>query len=263
MVLVAFRTRLFYIGKMKASRKTRIVDDETMPVLDTRKRIVILTGAGVSAESGIRTFRDSNGLWEEHRIEDVATPQGFAKNPELVQSFYNMRRAQLKTAEPNLAHAALAELEKKWQGDFLLVTQNVDNLHERAGSSNVLHMHGQLQQVSCLRTREVFVWKEDVLAESQCPCCHKTGTLRPHIVWFGEMPLYMDTIYKALHHCDYFLSIGTSGQVYPAAGFVAEAKFRKATTIECNLEPSGNPAFDIGIYGRATEKVYTLSRKAQ
>lgn len=230
------------------------------PPLDMRGNIVVLTGAGVSAESGLKTFRDSGGLWENHRIEDVATPQGFERNPALVQRFYNLRRRQLQEVEPNLAHAALAELEKKWQGDFLLVTQNVDDLHERAGSRNVLHMHGELLKVSCLRTMEVFQHGEDITADTLCRCCNRTGTLRPYIVWFGEIPLYMDRIYKAISNCDIFLSIGTSGQVYPAAGFVQDAKFHRAMTIECNMESSKNPAFDFGLYGRATEKVYALSK---
>lgn len=242
---------------------TETVDAMTLPVLNVRQNIVILTGAGISAESGLKTFRDSNGLWEEHPIEDVATPQGFERNPELVQNFYNMRRRQLKGASPNLAHAALAELEKKWKGNFLLVTQNVDNLHRRAGSKHILHMHGELQRVSCQRTLEIFEWTEDVNPDTPCPCCQMAATLRPYIVWFGEMPLHMEQIYKALHQCDVFLAIGTSGQVYPAAGFVQEAKFRNANTIECNLEPSGNEAFDIGVYGKATETVYALAKLAR
>lgn len=242
---------------------TVTVNDTPLPVLDVRRNIVILTGAGISAESGLKTFRDSNGLWEEHRIEDVATPQGFERNPQLVQDFYNMRRRQLKAAEPNLAHAALAELEKKWQGEFLLVTQNVDNLHRRAGSKRLLHMHGELERVSCQRTLEVFAWTEDVTPETRCPCCDMAGTLRPYIVWFGEVPLHMDEIYDALHRCHVFLSIGTSGQVYPAAGFAQEAKFRKAATIECNLESSRNSAFDIGAYGKATAIIPALVQLAR
>jgi NAD-dependent deacetylase len=229
------------------------------PCLDTRQNIVILTGAGISAESGLKTFRDSGGLWENHRIEDVATPQGFLRNPKLVQRFYNLRRQQLTETEPNVAHVALAKLERQWQGNFLLVTQNVDNLHERAGSKHVLHMHGELQKVSCQRSLEVFTWTEDIAPDTPCPCCNQAGTLRPYIVWFGEIPLYMDAIADALIQCDWFVSIGTSGQVYPAAGFVQEAKFHKATTIECNLEPSDNPAFDYGIYGIATTTVPQLA----
>lgn len=243
--------------------KKPAADDDGLPMLDTRRNLVVLTGAGVSAASGLRTFRDSGGLWEQHRIEDVATPQGFERDPQLVQRFYNMRRRQAQEAEPNLAHIALATLEKKWRGEFLLVTQNVDDLHRRAGSSRVLHMHGELERVSCQRTLEVFAWREDITPDTRCPCCDMTGTLRPYIVWFGEMPLHMDEIYKAIRNCDIFLSVGTSGQVYPAAGFVQEAKFRKARTIECNLEPSGNPAFDIGLYGCATEKLPALVQRAE
>lgn len=227
---------------------------------DSRRNIVILTGAGISAESGLRTFRDSGGLWENHRVEDVATPQGFARNPKLVQRFYNLRRKQLAEAEPNAAHFALAEMQQKWQGEFLLVTQNVDNLHERAGSKNVLHMHGELLKVSCQRTLEIFDWTDDIeCGVTQCPCCQRTDTLRPYIVWFGEIPLYMDAIASALMRCNTFVAIGTSGQVYPAAGFVQEAKYHKATTIECNMESSGNRYFDHGLYGPATEKVRLLA----
>lgn len=232
------------------------------PPLDVQKNIVILTGAGISAESGLKTFRDSGGLWENHRVEDVATPQGFAQNPKLVQRFYNLRRQQLKEAEPNPAHIALAELEQQWQGNFLMVTQNVDNLHERAGSKHVLHMHGELQKVSCQRSLEVFFWTDDVTIDTLCPCCNIAGSLRPYIVWFGEIPLYMDTIAEALIQCDIFVAIGTSGLVYPAAGFVHEAKYHAATTIECNLEPSYNPAFDYGLYGLATVKVPQLVANA-
>ncbi|MCH2546775.1 MAG: NAD-dependent protein deacylase [Alphaproteobacteria bacterium] len=224
------------------------------------QNVVILTGAGISAESGLKTFRDSGGLWENHRVEDVATPQGFERNPKLVQRFYNLRRQQLNEVEPNLAHAALAEMEKRWKGNFLLVTQNVDNLHEVAGNRHILHMHGELQKVSCQRSLEIFTWKEDVTAETLCPCCKLPHTLRPYIVWFGEIPLYMDIIGQALMECDVFIAIGTSGQVYPAAGFVQEAKYHGATTIECNMEPSHNPAFDHGVYGRATERVMALSK---
>jgi NAD-dependent deacetylase len=205
--------------------------------------IVILTGAGISAESGVRTFRASDGLWEDHRIEDVATPEGFERDPELVQRFYNQRRAQLKTVNPNPAHYALAELESKLDGDFLLVTQNVDDLHERAGSKNLIHMHGELLKKRCTKSHIVSDCFEDL-----------TGTgSRPHIVWFGEMPLEMERIYEALANCDLFISIGTSGNVYPAAGFVAEAKRHGAETIEINLEPTSSPYFDRKIIGKAGE----------
>jgi NAD-dependent deacetylase len=202
-------------------------------------KIVILTGAGISAESGIRTFRDHNGLWENHRIEDVASPEGFARDPKLVHTFYNARRAQLQEPglTPNPAHLALAELEKRWKGEFLLVTQNVDNLHERAGSRRLIHMHGELLKVRCAQSGKVLEWKSDLGVSTPCTCCGRPGHLRPHIVWFGEMPLEMDRIYAALSECSIFIAIGTSGQVYPAAGFVAEVP-RQARKIEINAERS-------------------------
>jgi len=199
--------------------------------------LVILTGAGISAESGIRTFRASDALWEEHRIEDVATPEGFERDPELVQRFYNDRRRQLGSVVPNAAHQALAELEQAWPGDFLLVTQNVDDLHERAGSRSLIHMHGELHRVRCQRCRGVFAWVGDLETTTACPTCHALGELRPHIVWFGEMPLEMERIGEALERCDLFLAIGTSGNVYPAAGFVRMVP-RPSRRIELNLEPS-------------------------
>ncbi|MGR3807688.1 NAD-dependent deacetylase [Pasteurella testudinis DSM 23072] len=219
-------------------------------------KIVVLTGAGISAESGIRTFRAGDGLWEDHRIEDVATPEGFQRNPELVQRFYNQRRQQLQQAEiqPNAAHYALAELERKFGENLLLITQNVDNLHERAGSKNLIHMHGELLKVRCQRCDTVYSWQQDVSAQDRCQKCG--GGLRPHIVWFGEMPFAMETIYQALQQCDYFIAIGTSGNVYPAAGFVEEANFAGATTVELNLEPSkGRSAFKQAHYGLASEVV--------
>jgi NAD-dependent deacetylase len=226
--------------------------------------IVVLTGAGISAESGVLTFRDNNGLWCNHRIEDVATPEAFARNPKLVQEFYNMRRAQLPEVKPNAAHLALADLAERFDGRFLLVTQNVDDLHDRAmeGRSaragfELLHMHGELTKVRCAETGIVYDWRGDVTADSQCACCHELGTLRPHIVWFGEMPLYMEKIYAALAQCDLFLSIGTSGNVYPAAGFVHEVRRAgRGHAVELNLEPSlGATLFDEKIYGQATKTV--------
>jgi NAD-dependent deacetylase len=199
--------------------------------------LVILTGAGISAESGVKTFRDAGGLWEDHRIEDVASPEGFARDPALVQRFYNARRRQLKEVEPNAAHAALVRLERDWPGDFLLVTQNVDDLHLRAGSRNLIAMHGELLKARCTHCHEVSFWDDDILPESLCPTCDRAGRLRPHIVWFGEMPLKMDAIYKALDACDVFAAIGTSGHVYPAAGFV-DAVPKSCRTVELNLEPS-------------------------
>lgn len=223
--------------------------------------IVVLTGAGISAESGIATFRASDGLWEQHRVEDVATPQGYARNPKLVQRFYNERRAHLKKPEvqPNAAHIALAKLEKvlSQKGDsFTLVTQNVDDLHQRAGSQNVIPMHGELLKVRCTRSGEVYEWHEDVLDKDRCTCCNPPQELRPHIVWFGEMPFRMDEIYAALEQADYFISIGTSGNVYPAAGFVQYANQTGAHTVELNLEPSiGETLFKEKIYGAATQIV--------
>lgn len=206
----------------------------------TASSIVILTGAGISAESGIRTFRAADGLWEDHRIEDVATPEAFARDPLLVQRFYNMRRQQLLDPAilPNAAHRALAELEQGWPGDFLLVTQNVDDLHERAGSQRLIHMHGELLKMRCVYSGQVFPVSGDITPSQRCRCCDTTGTLRPHIVWFGEEPFGMDEIRDALARCDLFVSIGTSGHVYPAAGFVREARNAGAHTVELNLEPS-------------------------
>ncbi|MGI9280636.1 MAG: Sir2 family NAD+-dependent deacetylase [Endozoicomonas sp.] len=218
--------------------------------------IVVLTGAGISAESGIRTFRASDGLWENHPVEEVATPEGYYRNPALVQSFYNGRRQQLSEVTCNGAHKALSDFEKTFDGSFLLVTQNVDDLHSRAGSQNLIHMHGELYKARCQDTDEVFDWYEDITTQTLCPCCHKAGNLRPHIVWFGEMPLEMDRIYEALSACDLFVSIGTSGNVYPAAGFFAEAKAAGADTVELNLEPGSNASqFDQSLTGLATERV--------
>ena len=218
--------------------------------------IVVLTGAGVSVESGLPTFRAEDGLWENHRVEDVATPEAFFNTPELVQDFYNQRRAKLKEVSPNAAHRALAALEEKWPGEFLLVTQNVDNLHERAGSQNIIHMHGELNKVRCLNTDTVYEWFDNIDESSRCECCNEFGTLRPHIVWFGEMPLEMDRIYEALSSCSLFISIGTSGNVYPAAGFVQEAKDALAHTVEINLKPSETESFfEEKIYGLASQEV--------
>lgn len=215
------------------------------------KNIVVLTGAGISAESGIRTFRAADGLWEEHRIEDVATPEAFVRNPELVQRFYNQRRAQLLDGiEPNAAHQALSDFEARHQGKFTLVTQNIDNLHEQVGSRQPLHMHGEILKSRCQHSQKLFNCREDIHSRIQCPCCKRQDALRPHIVWFGEMPLHMTQIESALSECDIFVSIGTSGNVYPAAGFFQLAKHAGAHTIELNLEPSLNSdQFDEAHYG--------------
>jgi NAD-dependent deacetylase len=219
------------------------------------KSIVVLTGAGISAESGIKTFRASDGLWENHRIEDVATPEGFSKDAQLVHKFYNMRRQQLLSDEikPNKAHAALAELEKNDQIDVLVVTQNIDNLHEQGGTKNIIHMHGELLKSFCQKTGQRFLIESDMTPDSVCECCEQTNNLRPDIVWFGEMPYQMDEIYAAISECDLFISIGTSGNVYPAAGFVQMANQAGAHTVELNLEPSlVESEFKEKIYGEAT-----------
>lgn len=221
--------------------------------------IVILTGAGISAESGIKTFRDSNGLWESHRIEDVASPKAFRQNSEMVHRFYNQRRAQLKTVSPNAAHYALAELEQAWRdkGDFLLITQNVDDLHERAGSRNLRHMHGEIRKIRCISCRGIAYHEEDAGVELACIECGAIGGMRPDIVWFGEMPYHISEIEDALDSADMFVSIGTSGVVYPAAGFVERAKWnsRKCQTIEINPHPTGNSDFETVISANATEGV--------
>ncbi|NQD35795.1 NAD-dependent protein deacylase [Permianibacter sp. IMCC34836] len=206
----------------------------------TYHSIVVLTGAGISAESGIRTFRAADGLWEDHRIEDVASPEGFARNPALVQRFYNERRRKLfdPAVQPNAAHLALAEFERRFHGDFLLVTQNVDDLHDRAGSKQLIHMHGELLKMRCSMSQQIFSINTDLDGERRCDCCALKGTLRPHIVWFGEVPLEMERIGAALARCDLFVSIGTSGNVYPAAGFVEAARTAGAHSVELNLEPS-------------------------
>lgn len=202
--------------------------------------IVILTGAGISAESGIQTFRGEDGLWEEHRIEDVATPEGFERNPELVQNFYNERRCQLLsgTVDPNPAHESLARLEKEYSDAVTVVTQNIDNLHERGGSKNVIHMHGELLSALCRFCGARCRIEGDLGMQDSCDSCGRTGGLRPDIVWFGEMPYCMDEIYSLLAECSLFIAVGTSGNVYPASGFVDVAGRSGARTIEVNLEPS-------------------------
>lgn len=223
--------------------------------------IVVLTGAGISAESGIQTFRAADGLWEDHRVEDVATPEAFIRNPDLVHRFYNARRQHLLAGiEPNAAHIALAKFARRHTVEpnqrFTLITQNIDNLHQQAGSESVLPMHGELLKMRCQQTDKVFDCNLDTTPEEHCPCCNKPGNLRPHVVWFGEMPLYMDAIEDALYACDLFVAIGTSGNVYPAAGFFQTAKYAGAHTVELNLEPSTSGShFDEQYYGPATEVV--------
>lgn len=219
-------------------------------------RIVILTGAGVSAESGVATFRDADGIWAQHDWRDVATPEGFAADPGRVHSFYNARRAHLKDIHPNAAHRALARLEAALGDAFTLVTQNVDDLHERAGSARLLHMHGELLKAACALCSVRHRWPGDLSTRTRCPDCKGEGGMRPDVVWFGEMPRFMDEISEAIARADLFVSIGTSGSVYPAAGFVAEARSLGVPCTELNLEPSGNArAFTERRYGPATEVV--------
>jgi len=223
---------------------------------DSVHNIVILTGAGVSAESGLATFRGSDGLWEGHRVEDVATPEAFRRDPALVHEFYDARRAKLGAVQPNEADRALARLDAEWPGELLLVTQNVDDLHERAGSTRLLHMHGENMKGWCLACDERFAWDGPMGGDAKCPGCGTAGQLRPDIVRFGEMPYQMDRIEEALRESDLFVSIGTSGAVYPAAGFVQTARYCGARTLEMNLEPSqGSIFFDEVRIGASSELV--------
>jgi len=225
----------------------------------TTGSIVILTGAGISKESGLDTFRDADGLWSKVRIEDVATPEAYARDPEHVLEFYNMRRASMTrgNVKPNAAHAALARLERDWPADVLVVTQNIDDLHEQAGSENLLHMHGEMLKARCAECHNVVEWRDKLTVLDSCHACGTIGRMRPHVVWFGEMPLYMEEIYEALDACSLFVSIGTSGNVYPAAGFVQHVAMRgQGRTVELNLEPSeGATLFAEARYGPATEVV--------
>jgi NAD-dependent deacetylase len=218
--------------------------------------ILVLTGAGISAESGLATFRGPDGLWEGHRVEEVATPEAFVRDSALVYAFYDARRARADEVEPNAAHKALARLDAEWPGELLIVTQNVDNLHERAGARRLLHMHGELNSGWCLACDERFGWHGPMGEGSACPVCQVAGRVRPDIVWFGEMPYEMDRIDGALMNAGLFVSIGTSGAVYPAAGFVQTARYCGARTVELNLEPSqGSIFFDERRYGPAATLV--------
>jgi NAD-dependent deacetylase len=217
--------------------------------------IVILTGAGISAESGVPTFRGPDGLWEGHRVEDVATPEAYARDPDTVLRFYDLRRAALAGVEPNAAHRALARLDAGFDGDLLLVTQNVDDLHERAGSRRLLHMHGELKRSLCAACGDSRPFEGEMLGRPACAACGAQA-IRPDIVWFGEMPYEMDRIERALAGCDLFVSIGTSGAVYPAAGFVQTARHYGAATLELNLERSaGTSWFREARHGLASELV--------
>jgi NAD-dependent deacetylase len=227
--------------------------------MNVNRNIVILTGAGISAESGIDTFRDGGGLWEQHRVEDVATPEAFARDPDLVLRFYDMRREAIQTKVPNAAHVALGRLEREWPkragGQVLIVTQNVDDLHERGGALDVLHMHGEHLSVWCSACDSRHRWTGALLDRPPCPACGASA-LRPDIVWFGEMPYRMEEIYAALGEADLFVSIGTSGAVYPAAGFVRTARDLGVQTLELNLERSqGSAWFHDSRLGPASEVV--------
>ena len=220
------------------------------------RTIVILTGAGISAESGLPTFRDKDGLWEGYRVEEVACPQAFRRNPELVHRFYNLRRAALKTVIPNAAHQALARLQREFSGQVILVTQNIDDLHERAGSADVIHMHGELRKVLCAHCGHGTVWDGDLGTGTSCPVCGRRGGMRPDIVWFGEIPYHMERIEEVLGSADIFVAVGTSGHVYPAAGFVSLAKIAGARTLEINnAQTLVSGCFDVQFVGPATREV--------
>ena len=229
------------------------------------KRIVILTGSGISAESGVATFRDKDGVWAKYDYREVATPQGFAANPALVHDFYNQRRRALPGVQPNAAHLALAELERGLEergGRLTLITQNVDDLHERGGSKNILHMHGELLKAECAACGAVAGWTGDMSSQTECAVCERAGSMRPHVVWFGETPRFMDEAADAIMQADLFASIGTSGSVYPAAGFVSEARSAGVPAAELNLEPSENAfLFNEGRYGPATQIVPSWVRE--
>lgn len=220
------------------------------------ERIVVLTGAGLSAESGLATFRDKGGIWSKYDLTEVATPEAFAADPVRVHTFYNERRRGVRDVVPNAAHQALARLEREHRGEVTVITQNIDALHEAAGTQRLIHMHGELMKALCARCESRHPWLDDLSTEIACPSCGKAGGLRPDVVWFGEMPYRMDEIYDLLERADLFASIGTSGTVYPAAGFVRQARAAGAHTVELNLEPSeGVSLFAEAIHGPATRVV--------
>ena len=226
--------------------------------IDPQSHIVVLTGAGISKESGLDTFRDADGIWSKVDLEDVATPEAFARDPVLVHRFYNDRRQGLldPSVQPNEAHRALARLERDWPGSVLVVTQNIDDLHERAGTTRLIHMHGALLEARCGHCAAISDCRHDLSTDLACEACRRPGGMRPNVVWFGEMPLEMERIYTALAECGLFLSIGTSGTVYPAAGFVQEARMYGVPTVELNMEPSdGVSLFDEAVHGPATAVV--------
>ena len=220
------------------------------------ERIVVLTGAGLSAESGLATFRDKGGIWSKYDLTEVATPEAFAADPVRVHTFYNERRRGVRDVGPNAAHLALARLEREHRGEVTVITQNIDALHEAAGTQRLIHMHGELMKALCARCEARHPWLDDLSIKIACPSCGKAGGLRPDVVWFGEMPYRMDEIYDLLERADLFASIGTSGTVYPAAGFVRQARAAGAHTVELNLEPSeGVSLFAEAIHGPATRVV--------
>ena len=223
------------------------------------QKIFVLTGAGISADSGLGTFRDKGGLWSKYKIEDVATIQAYERDPARVLDFYNMRRKVHRGVEANAAHKALAELQRIWGergGSVTLCTQNIDNLHEKGGAARVLHMHGEIGKVRCHACQDLREGDGELALELACEACGRLGTLRPHVVWFGEQPLYMDEIFQSLSQADLFISIGTSGAVYPAAGFVDLVRRRGVPAMEINLEPSDNARlFTHARYGKAIETV--------
>lgn len=226
--------------------------------LSSNAHIVVLTGAGISKESGLDTFRDTDGIWQRYSLEDVCTPEGFQRAPVMVHDFYNQRRRQLleEKIRPNTAHEALARLEEEWPGKVTLVTQNIDNLHERAGNRRIFHMHGELLRVHCQACRASVATDQDITIDSVCAACGRKGRIRPDIVWFGEMPYHMNEIEGALADANLFVAVGTSGVIYPAAGFCILALRHGAQTVEINLEPSAQAGyFKTGFYGPATQQV--------
>lgn len=219
-------------------------------------RVTVLTGAGISAESGLGTFRDKDGLWSRINLEDVATPEGFARDPSKVHDFYNHRRAKLLEAQPNAGHHALARLAERLGDRLTLITQNIDDLHERAGSGRVIHMHGELLRALCAGCEHRWPWTGQMGTGDTCPACEARGEVRPDVVWFGEMPYHLDEIYERISETDIFAAIGTSGQVYPAAGFVMDARTAGAHTVEINLEQTDSAGlFDRHVIGPASEAV--------
>ena len=232
--------------------------EKVFEALGDSGRLTVLTGAGISAESGISTFRDSGGLWDQYEIEDVATPEAYAANPSLVQDFYNMRRAHLGTVQPNAGHQALVRLEELLGDRFTLITQNVDDLHDRAGSRRLLHMHGELYKARCVDCGVAVEWRTDISLDDRCESC--SGSMRPHIVWFGELPFYLEReIPEACASSAVFFSIGTSGMVYPANTLASQVKACGGFCVEINIEKTaGQGVFDLQIEGKAGETLPLL-----